>query len=95
MTDLTYATLHNQVLDALARDDRAPIAVRLGAAQREAVERHVRESTGQTDVGPLLSFAGLDVRSSKKADALELVWSDTPDEDEASPAAQEAEPSAN
>lgn len=79
--DAEYFSIRTQV-DALRdADNRTPIAVRLGAAQREAIEGYVRTITGKADVGPVISFHGLPVSVSKRADHVLLTYAEGDDPD--------------
>lgn len=78
----TFESMLAEVSDTRQRDARTPTGIRLGQAQRDVIEEHVRASTGLADVGPVTSFAGLDVLPSRSADKLELAWPD----DEPAPA---------
>ncbi|GAC1329883.1 MAG: hypothetical protein NVSMB2_28760 [Chloroflexota bacterium] len=83
--DSEYIAIRVQV-DALRdADNRTPIALHLGASQRAALEAHVRNVTGQSDVGPLLSFQGLEVRASKKNDHVVLLYAEGEDPDPVDP----------
>lgn len=77
----TYESIHAQVLDERTRDARAPVGIRLGAAQMKVIDRFHREAGGLSDVGPLTQFAGLEVLPSRAEDKVEIVWADTPPED--------------
>lgn len=98
MTDTDNEAVYEQTraqVEALrATDARSPIAVRMGQSQRDAIEAHVRNVSGQADVGPLISFHGLEVRSSKKADHVVLLWAegDDPEPIEAGPEIPPAPP---
>jgi hypothetical protein len=76
-----YEAIRLQVEDLLNTETRTPIAIHLGANQRASLEAYVKQVSGQADVGPLLSFRGLQVRSSKKADHLALMWAEGDDAD--------------
>lgn len=79
--DAEYLLIRTQV-DALRdADNRTPIAVRFGAAQRDAIEGYVREITGKPDIGPILSFHGFTVSPSKRADHVALMYAEGDDPD--------------
>lgn len=86
MTQPTNPETEHQAIrlqvDALRdADPRTPIGVHLGTSQIASIIAYVRQVSGQAEVGPVLSFQGLEVRSSKKPDHIALLWTETDDPD--------------
>lgn len=82
-----YSVIRDQIDTLRNTETRVAIAVRLGVTQRAAVEAYVQQVTGNPDAGPLLSFHGMDVRSSKKNDHVAVLWAEGDDpEDPDAPA---------
>ncbi len=80
-TETAYEEIRAQVDALRATDARTPIALHLGTGQRDVIEAHVRAVSGQADVGPVVSFHGLAVKSSKRADHVVLLYAEGDDPD--------------
>lgn len=90
--EIQYAVIRDQIDAHRNNDTRSAFAVRLGVNQRAAIEAYVRQISGNPDAGPLLSFAGMEVRTSRKNDHVALLWAEGDDPDEEAPAETVAPP---
>jgi hypothetical protein len=72
-TRISADQVHFAIRELRGRAEILPEKIELGIAQREAIEAEVRAAAGTDDIGPLTSYMGLEIITSRKHDHVRLL----------------------